>query len=76
MKRLGWRALMHKGLVELKLCPDVFWALTPAELALMAGLLGGSSTLSKKGLAALLEKFPDAPGRPRLREDDINREVK
>lgn len=74
MKRLGWRALMHKGLVELRLTPDVFWSLTPAELALMAGVGGGAAVLSRKGLADLLERFPDAVGDPRLRGDD-KREV-
>ena len=55
MKRIGWAGLMRLGLVELKLQPDEFWRLTPAELALMAGVGAGAGSLSRGGLVELLE---------------------
>ena len=37
MTRIAWSGLMQLGLVQLRLAPEVFWALTPAELMLLAG---------------------------------------
>ena len=51
MKRFDWPALMRLGLGQLRLAPDQFWALTPAELTLMAGLDGarGNGALGAGG---------------------------
>lgn len=54
-----WPALMRAGMLGLRLTPDHFWALTPAELALMLGEGSGSAPLKKDGLAALMAAFPD-----------------
>jgi uncharacterized phage protein (TIGR02216 family) len=54
-----WPALMRAGLHGLRLSPDVFWALTPAELQLMLGSAGGSAPLLSDGLAALMAAYPD-----------------
>ena len=35
---IDWPALMRLGLRDLRLAPDIFWDMTPAELALVAGL--------------------------------------
>ncbi len=61
MTRLDWAGLMRLGLVELRLSPEVFWALTPAELMLMAGIGPARASLTRAGLAALAERFPDRP---------------
>ncbi len=61
MTRIDWAGLMRLGLVELRLAPDAFWALTPGELLLIAGVTPGQAPLSRAGLAALLERFPDRP---------------
>ena len=53
MKRIAWPGLMRLGLVQLRLPPEVFWDLTPAELMLMAGLGGGRPALTRAGLAGL-----------------------
>lgn len=58
MKRFDWPALMRLGLGQLRLTPDQFWALTPAELALMAGL-DGAQIMDRTGLAALMAIYPD-----------------
>ena len=50
---------MRLGLVELRLPPDRFWALTPAELMLMAGVEGGVSSLSRAGFTDMAASFPD-----------------
>jgi uncharacterized phage protein (TIGR02216 family) len=52
---------MRLGLVELRLSPEIFWALTPAELLLIAGVGPVRATLTRAGLAALVERFPDRP---------------
>lgn len=58
MKRFDWPALMRLGLGQLRLPPDQFWALTPAELALMAGL-DGRRIMDRAGLSELMAKYPD-----------------
>lgn len=56
--RVAWAKLMRLGMLELRLEPVVFWALTPAELMLMAG--GEADiALSRAGFAELSALFPD-----------------
>ncbi len=54
-----WPALMRAGLHGLGLTPDVFWALTPAELQMMLGSKAGSGPMLSEGLAALMAAYPD-----------------
>lgn len=60
MKRVAWARLMRFGMRELRLAPEVFWDLTPAELMLLAGNDAGAEPLTRAGLAELLARFPDA----------------
>lgn len=57
--KFDWPALMRAGIGGLRLQPEQFWALTPAELALMLGVDGGAKPLRRNGLAALMAAFPD-----------------
>ncbi|MFC3614959.1 rcc01693 family protein [Lutimaribacter marinistellae] len=59
MNGFDWPALMRAGLQGLRLTPAQFWALTPAELRLMLGQAGGVGALTRAGLDALLEAWPD-----------------
>ena len=59
MSKVNWAALIRLGLVDLRLSPDRFWALTPAELMLMAGRGGEVASLSRTGFADLAASFPD-----------------
>ena len=61
MTRIAWPGLMQLGLVQLRLAPEVFWSLTPAELMLMAGQGAGRAALTRAGLADLAARFPDKP---------------
>ena len=36
-RTLDWPALMRAGMQGLRLTPDAFWALTPAEFQMMLG---------------------------------------
>lgn len=56
---LDWPALMRAGMTGLHLTPEVFWALTPAELRLMLGQGGGQTPLLSNGLEALMVAYPD-----------------
>lgn len=56
---LDWGGLMRTGLKDLGLPPDTFWALTPAEFALMMGRGSGSLPMLSDGLAALMAAYPD-----------------
>lgn len=58
-RRIYWPGLMRAGLGQLGLAPDVFWALTPYELMVMLGLEGAQAPLTRSGLDALIEAFPD-----------------
>lgn len=59
MSKVNWAALMRLGMVELRLRPEQFWALTPAELMLMTGMGGEGTSLSRAGFADLSASFPD-----------------
>ncbi len=59
MTRFDWAALMQAGISGLRLTPDVFWALTPAELALMLGAGTGPVPLNRARLEELARAFPD-----------------
>lgn len=51
---------MRAGMQGLRLTPDAFWALTPAELQVMLGDPGQSAPLLSDGLEALMAAWPDA----------------
>ncbi len=63
MSSLDWAGLMQAGLRGLRLSPAEFWALTPAELALLLGQghgQGGSlAPMRRSGLERLMQAFPD-----------------
>lgn len=56
---LDWPGLMRAGLHGLGLHPAEFWALTPAELALMLGIDPGSAGMTRTRLDDLMARFPD-----------------
>ena len=61
---LDWPGLMRAGMVWLRLTPSQFWALTPAELALMLGIEPGKGGAMTRGrLAELVARYPDAPSK-------------
>ena len=55
---LDWPGLLRAGLLWLGLKPSEFWALTPAELALMLGQ-GGAPPVTRARLDELLSAYPD-----------------
>lgn len=65
MSRLDWPSLMRVGIPGLGLSPEVFWALTPAELKLMLGDPQSVGPLLSSGLDALMAAYPD-----KTQEDD------
>lgn len=67
MTGFDWPKLMHAGVAGLGLRPAEFWALTPAELALMLGVGSVSPPLSRARLDALQAAYPDQLGE---HEDD------
>jgi uncharacterized phage protein (TIGR02216 family) len=60
MSGIDWPVLLRAGLQGLRLQPEAFWRLTPAELALMLGQGGGGVPMTRAGLDALLARWPDA----------------
>jgi uncharacterized phage protein (TIGR02216 family) len=59
MGLIDWRGLMRVGLHELRLTPDQFWRLTPAELRVMMGVEAGAAPLTRARLGELAAAFPD-----------------
>jgi uncharacterized phage protein (TIGR02216 family) len=59
MALIDWRGLMRVGLHDLRLTPEQFWRLTPAELRLMMGLEAAAPPLTRARLAELAAAFPD-----------------
>lgn len=66
---LNWPGLLRMGigparLGGLGLTPAAFWALTPAELALMLGIEPGKGgAMTRDRLAELAARYPDGPAR-------------
>ena len=62
MSGFDWPGLMRIGLKSLGLRPHEFWALTPAEFAVMLGRDGGGAgVLDRSRLEDLARAFPDLP---------------
>jgi uncharacterized phage protein (TIGR02216 family) len=59
MSRIAWPQLMRLGLTELRLSPEVFWALTPIELMLLTGQGVLEPPLTRRSLLELASRFPD-----------------
>ncbi len=59
MSGFDWPALMRAGILGLRLTPDQFWRLTPAELRQMLGQGAGMTAMNRAGLDALLAAYPD-----------------
>ena len=58
-RRMDWAALLRAGLQRLGLRPSEFWALTPAELALMLVQSNGVAPMARAELDTLLAAYPD-----------------
>jgi uncharacterized phage protein (TIGR02216 family) len=54
-----WPTLMRAGLRGLGLKPWEFWALTPAELAMLLGEGSGAKPMGRQRLDELMAAFPD-----------------
>lgn len=63
MRRLDWPGLMRSGIGGLRLAPDAFWRLTPAELRLLLGVDAAGAPLTRARLAELAAAFPDTDER-------------
>ena len=59
MRSFDWPVLMRVAFQGLRLSPEAFWALTPAELALMLGEGASAAPLTRGGLDDLLRMYPD-----------------
>lgn len=67
---LDWPGLMKVGMGPVRqgglgLRPVEFWALTPAELALMLGIEAGARGMTRNRLAELAARYPDQPKQQR-----------
>ncbi len=61
-RKLDWAGLMRAGFVGLRLSPEAFWRLTPAELMLMLGQETGPAPMGRSRFEDLVRAFPDDPG--------------
>ena len=65
MKGLDWPGMMRAGLRGLGLRPEQFWALTPAELALMLGVEPRAKAMTQARLEELVVRFGEGALPPR-----------
>ena len=56
---MDWAGLLRLGLRELRLAPEAFWRLTPAELVVMLGLDAIRPSLTRARLEDLARIYPD-----------------
>ncbi len=61
MSGLDWPGMMRAGMTGLRLTPDQFWALTPAELMVMLGRGATATPMGRARLEEMLAAFPDNP---------------
>ncbi|MXU66320.1 rcc01693 family protein [Oceanomicrobium pacificus] len=59
---MNWAEVLRIGLTELRLPPERLWAMTPAELRIMAGLAAAPDWVDRAALDGLCAKFPDKGG--------------
>lgn len=59
MSGFDWPGLMRAGLYRLRLTPEQFWRLTPAELRLMLGQDSSMPAMNRARLGKLLAAWPD-----------------
>lgn len=71
-----WAGLMRVGIRGLGLKPAEFWALTPAELALMLGIERGAAMMTRSRLEEMAARFPDPQARnfDKVRSSDDGQE--
>ncbi|MEM9269302.1 MAG: rcc01693 family protein [Pseudomonadota bacterium] len=55
----AWAAMLRVGLRDLRLSPEAFWALTPAEFLILTGLDQGPGAMTRDQLEQLSHRFPD-----------------
>lgn len=58
---MNWTALMAIGLGQLRLSPEVFWSMTPRELAACTGGLASTVPMTREALERLAAQHPDTP---------------
>lgn len=58
-RSFDWPGLMRAGLHDLRLAPEQFWRLTPAELRIMLGVGNVTPPLTRARLDELARAFPD-----------------
>ena len=63
--RCDWPGLMRASFQGLRLPPEAFWSLTPAELRLMLGEGQGPRPMARARLDELMANFPDEEGAKR-----------
>ena len=63
MSGFDWPGMMRAGMAGLRLTPERFWALTPAELMLMLGRGASAAPMARARLEEMLAAFPDTPER-------------
>lgn len=56
---MDWPNLLRAGLHDLRLSPDQFWALTPAELQIMLGLDKRLMPMARDQFEAMRAAYPD-----------------
>ncbi|MEO1549374.1 MAG: phage tail assembly chaperone [Pseudomonadota bacterium] len=57
--RFAWGAMLRVALRDLRLSPEAFWALTPAEFLILTGLDQGGGAMTRSQLDLLSRRFPD-----------------
>lgn len=59
MNTFDWPTLLRVGLKNLRLTPAEFWALTPAEFALLVRDDRADGAMTRTTMDALMSQFPD-----------------
>ncbi len=59
MSGLDWAGLLRAGLGQLRLTPEQFWRLSPAELRIMLGAEAAPAPLTRARLDELAAAYPD-----------------
>lgn len=62
MTSIDWPELMKHGIGGLRMKPEAFWSLTPAELMMLSGRANSGRPIDRNEFDALIRSFPDNDG--------------
>ena len=59
LENFPWSDVYRLGVLELRLSPEDFWALSPRELAILLGAMPADQRAMRAEMVSLMNLYPD-----------------